>query len=137
MASLFFIGVRPQVHFWVVLRNIAEVFKSTRRGMRDLSVMKMLRNFLALAVLVTLSACGGGSPLTLTQENLDKVQEGMSAAQVQTILGAPTDSKSEPIPIVGGTKTTYVYTNKTDRVVIVLKNDTVQSKEGHFTSEKK
>jgi len=99
--------------------------------------MKMLRNFLALAVLATLSACGGGSPLTLTQENLDKVQEGMSATQVQTILGAPTDSKSEPIPIVGGTKTTYVYSNKTDRVVIVLKNDTVQSKEGHFTSEKK
>ena len=98
--------------------------------------MKMLRNFLALAVLATLTACGGGSPVTLTQENLDRVQDGMSSAQVKTILGAPTDSKSEEIPLVGGTKTTYVYSNKTDRVVIVLKNDTVQSKEGHFTSEK-
>ncbi len=46
----------------------------------------------------------------------------------------PTDPKSEPIPIVGGTKTTYVYEPKEDRVVIVLKNDTVQSKEGHFAT---
>ncbi|HVE15463.1 MAG TPA: outer membrane protein assembly factor BamE, partial [Chthoniobacterales bacterium] len=67
---------------------------------------------------------------------LDKIQEGMSATEVKSILGSPSDSKSEPIPIVGGTKTTYVYTNKEDRVVIVLKNDTVQTKEGHFSSEK-
>lgn len=89
----------------------------------------------AMAVL-TWSACGGGSPLTLTQANLDRIQNGMSASEVKSILGSPTDSKSEPIPIVGGTKTTYVYTNKTDRVVVVLKNDTVQTKEGHFSSEK-
>ncbi|MFZ0709513.1 MAG: outer membrane protein assembly factor BamE [Terrimicrobiaceae bacterium] len=81
---------------------------------------------------MALSACGGGSPLTLTQANLDKVQEGMTASEVKSILGNPTDSKTEPIPIVGGTKTTYVYSNKEDRVVIILKNDTVQSKEGHF-----
>lgn len=72
--------------------------------------------------------------MTLTQANLDKIQDGMSATEVKTILGSPTDSKTEPIPIVGGTKTTYVYTNKEDRVVIILKNDTVQSKEGHFAT---
>jgi hypothetical protein len=34
---------------------------------------------------------------------------------------------------VGGTKTTYTYTDdRQDRVVIVLKNDTVQTKEGTF-----
>ncbi|MEA3189312.1 MAG: hypothetical protein QOD99_3142 [Chthoniobacter sp.] len=89
-----------------------------------------------LTFTLALSGCGGGSPVTLTQDNLDKIHDGMSAAEVKTILGAPTDSKTEPIPIVGGTKTTYVYSNDKDRVVIVLKNDTVQSKEGHFTSAK-
>ncbi len=74
------------------------------------------------------------TPVTLTQANLDKIQDGMSATEVKAILGSPTDSKSEPIPIVGGTKTTYTYTNKEDRIVIVLKNDTVQSKEGHFAA---
>jgi len=58
----------------------------------------------------------------------------MSSKEVKSILGEPTETKSEPIPIVGGTKTTFVYTNKEDRVVIVLKNDNVQTKEAHFTS---
>jgi hypothetical protein len=69
---------------------------------------------------------------TLTQANLDKIQEGMTSAQVKTILGEPTASKDEPIPIVGGTKTTYNYDNDQDHIVIVLKNDTVQTKEGTF-----
>jgi hypothetical protein len=86
-------------------------------------------------VLLFMAACNM-TPVTLTQANLDKIQVGMSAAEVKSILGSPTDSKSEPIPIVGGTKTTYVYTNKEDSVTIVLKNDTVQSKEGHFASPK-
>jgi len=98
--------------------------------------MKFISSFLAVALLVVLTACGGGSKLTLTQANLDKVHEGISAAEVKSILGSPTDSKTEPIPIVGGTKTTYTYSNDQDLVTIVLKNDTVQSKEGHFTDEK-
>lgn len=99
--------------------------------------MKILRAIQAGILAAGLSACGGGSPLTLTQENLEKIQDGMSAAEVKAILGPPTDSKSEPIPVVGGTKTTYVYSNREDRAVIVLKNDTVQSKEGHFAAAKK
>jgi hypothetical protein len=94
----------------------------------------LLSSLLGLLVITSLSACGGGSPVTLNQANLDKIQQGMSSAEVKSILGEPSDSKSEPIPIVGGTKTTYVYENNQDRVVIVLKNDTVQSKEGHFGS---
>jgi hypothetical protein len=96
--------------------------------------MKNIRNLLCLAALSLLAACGGGSPVTLTQANLDKIHEGMSSAEVKSVLGAPTDSKSEPIPIVGGTKTTYMYNNQDSSVTIVLKNDTVQSKEGHFGS---
>jgi predicted small lipoprotein YifL len=95
---------------------------------------RLFFSFMAVVTMLALNACGGGSPLTLTQANLDRIQNDMSAKEVKSILGEPTDSKSEPIPIVGGTKTTYVYANKTDRVVIILKNDNVQSKEGHFSS---
>lgn len=90
---------------------------------------------LALVGTIVIAACNM-TPVTLTQENLDRVKDGMSAAEVKSILGAPTDSKSEPIPVVGGTKTTYIYTSKEDRAVIVLKNDMVQSKEGHFEAPK-
>jgi len=89
---------------------------------------------MALFTLLALNACGGGSPFTLTQENLEKIHRDMSSREVKSILGEPTETKSEPIPLVGGTKTTFVYSNKQDRVVIVLKNDNVQTKEGNFTS---
>ncbi len=86
-----------------------------------------------LALITTLAACNSGPLNTLTQANLDKVQPEMTSAQVKGILGEPTSSQTEPIPIVGGTKTTYIYDNGKDHVVIVLKNDTVQTKEGTFS----
>jgi hypothetical protein len=92
----------------------------------------LILSLAALVIASTFSACGGGSPITLTQANLDKIQPDMSSKDVKAILGEPTESKSEPIPIVGGTKTTYIYANNDSRVVIVLKNDNVQTKEGHF-----
>jgi hypothetical protein len=87
-----------------------------------------------LALALVLAGCGGGSPLTMTQDNLNKVQNDMSQADVKAILGDPTSSTSEQIPIVGGTKTTYTYTNTQSgsQVVIVFKNDKVQSKTGQF-----
>jgi hypothetical protein len=93
----------------------------------------MMRYALCVALSLVLIGCGGGSPLTLTQENLDKVQNDMTSAQVRSILGAPTDSKDEPIPIVGGTQTTYTYTNDKSDVVIVFKNDQVKEKHGTFS----
>lgn len=100
--------------------------------------MKSPRILAFLATLLfLLGACGSHPGSALTQENLDRIQKDMSAAEVKSILGEPTDSKTEPIPIVGGTKTTYVYTdNNQGRVVIVLKNDNVQTKEGQFTTAK-
>jgi len=77
-------------------------------------------------------ACGGGSPLTLNQENLNKIHEDMSQTEVRSIMGAPTESKEEPIPIVGGTQTTYTYRNDTSEAVIVFKNDKVKDKHGRF-----
>jgi hypothetical protein len=92
----------------------------------------LIIGLLALFTISTLDACKSGPLSTLTQENLDKIQPDMSAEQVKGILGEPTESSTEPIPIVGGTKTTYTYTNSQSHVVIVLKNDKVQTKEGSF-----
>jgi hypothetical protein len=74
-------------------------------------VMKMFYTLLASVCVLALAACDATS-VTLTQENLDKVHDGMMSAQVKAILGSPTASKDEPIPVVGGTKTTYIYENK-------------------------
>jgi hypothetical protein len=92
----------------------------------------VLVTFLGLS---TLTGCHSGILSPLTQENLDKVQTDMSTADVKAILGEPTSSDSEPIPIVGGTKVTYVYDNNKDHVIIVFKNDKVQSKEGTFSNQ--
>jgi hypothetical protein len=91
-----------------------------------------MRYILCAALSLMLLGCGGGSPLSLTQENLDKIQDDMSSTEVRSILGAPTESKDEPIPVVGGTKTTYTYRNDKSEVVIVFKNDQVKEKHGTF-----
>ncbi len=91
-----------------------------------------MKYILCAALSLLLVGCGGGSPLTLTQSNLDKVHDDMSSAEVRDILGAPTESKDEPIPIVGGTQTIYTYRNDSSEVTIVFKNDQVKEKHGSF-----
>ncbi len=91
-----------------------------------------MRYILCAALSLVLLGCGGGSPLTLTQENLDKIHDDMSTSDVRAIMGAPTESKDEPIPIVGGTETTYTYRNDKNSVTIVFKNDKVKEKHGSF-----
>jgi len=68
----------------------------------------------------------------LTQANLDRIQNDMSPAEVEVILGQPSSSQSQPIPIVGGTQTTYTYQNATSAVTIVFKNNKVKEKSGTF-----
>lgn len=97
--------------------------------------MKRILQLVALVLVVGLGACSPG-PIKLRQENLDQVREGMSTSEVKAILGSPTESREEPIPVVGGTKTTYVYAAEGARIIIVLKNDTVQSKEGFFPEQR-
>ena len=70
--------------------------------------------------------------VTLTQANLDKVSTDMSKAEVEAIFGQPTSSHDEPIPIVGGTQTTYNYVSGSSAVTIVFKNDQVKAKSGTF-----
>ena len=92
-----------------------------------------LMKYLLCSVLsLVLLGCGGGSPLTLNQDNLNKIHDDMSQAEVRSIMGSPSESKEEPIPIVGGTQTTYTYRNDRSEVVIVFKNDQVKEKHGTF-----
>ena len=88
-----------------------------------------------LIAALAMAACHSGPLNPLTQANLDRIQPDMSASQVEVILGQPTSSRTETIPIVGGTKTTYVYDNKQDHVVIVFKNDKMQAKTGNFSNQ--
>jgi uncharacterized lipoprotein YehR (DUF1307 family) len=100
---------------------------------RRKAVMKYIWS-LALGLSLALSGCGGGSPLTLTQDNFNKIQNDMSQADVKSILGDPTSSSSKPIPIVGGEETDYIYSNPGNgtEVTIVFKNDKVTDKQGNF-----
>ena len=94
--------------------------------------------FAALGLtLAALSGCGGGSPLTLTEDNYNKIQDKMSEADVKAILGAPTSTDSKPIPIVGGTATTDVWTNTNngDTVTVIFKNNQEDSKTSHFSGK--
>ena len=92
----------------------------------------MKHPILILCLSIFLAGCGGGSPFTLTQGNFDKIHDDMSQVEVRNILGQPTESKTDPIPIVGGIQTTYTYRNDKDEVVIVFKNDLVKEKHGNF-----
>lgn len=85
-----------------------------------------------LALSLVLVACGGGSPVTLNQANFDRLHDDMSPMEVKAIMGAPTTSNSEPIPIVGGTSTTYTYQNDKSHVTLVFKNDLLKEKQGKF-----
>ena len=92
-----------------------------------------MKKYLFIASTLLLFGCGAVSSLMLTQANLDKVHNDMSPDAVKAILGEPTSSKTEPIPIVGGTQTTYIYDHGNSEVTIVFKNDLVQQKTGSFS----
>jgi hypothetical protein len=74
----------------------------------------------ALATVVFLLLVGGWacSPgLKLTQENLDKVKDGMTTEQVQDLLGEPTAVNTVSLPVLG-TVTTWEY--KTEKADVEL-----------------
>lgn len=55
---------------------------------------------LSIVICMSLVACGGSK---ISQENFEKIQTGMPLAQVQAILGEPTESSSLDVAVFSGT----------------------------------
>ena len=79
------------------------------------------RLIIVLMLVLMLDSCIGKR---ITKANVDKVTEGMSKKQVESILGQPTSSKTEGPAIIR--QTTYVYRQAKDTVTIVFRDDKVQ-----------
>jgi len=90
--------------------------------------------FAALALL-SLGACSRSalSGSKLTSANYDQITLGMSKAQVQTILGAPTSIDSKDVLIYK--KTTFRYEDGKKFAIITFKNDEVDSKDTNLGRE--
>ncbi len=84
-----------------------------------------IRTLLLFTAVAVLAACS-----KLTQDNLQKVHNGMTTAEVKAILGEPTSSQSGSFLGQSGTELVY-HTDKSD-VKIDFVNDKVVTTEGSF-----
>lgn len=85
----------------------------------------------AVIALIGFSACDRSvTGSKLTQANVDQITVGMSKAQVETILGRPTNFETTDMVIFK--KTTYRYEDGPRFVMITFKNDEVDSKESNL-----
>jgi hypothetical protein len=101
--------------------------KSTDRHRRKLPFLR-LTPLLLCALIGTgiLTACS-----RLTEDNLQKIHNGMSTSDVKAILGEPTNAQTgSALGIVSGT--TYVYHTDTSDVKITFVDDKVIATEGEF-----
>ena len=74
------------------------------------------------ALLVALAAC-----TKITQENFDKIRDGMTRAEVESILGTPSESSSAGVAGISGGSATW----KGDAGTITIQffNDKVRMKQ--------
>jgi hypothetical protein len=87
------------------------------------------------AVLLVLTGCDR-NPFTgskLTPGNYNQITTGMSKAQVEKILGAPTSVETKDLVIFK--KTTYRYEDGKKFAQITFKNDEVDGKETNLTTQ--
>ena len=88
--------------------------------------MKNLPKFLSIAGLLLLTACAS----RLTEDNLQKIHNGMTTDEVKAILGTPTSVQSSGA--LGITGTTFTYHTGSSDVKITFLNDKVIATEGEF-----
>jgi outer membrane protein assembly factor BamE (lipoprotein component of BamABCDE complex) len=99
------------------------------------SKKQLLGLIFAVLALLSFDACNH-NPLSgskLTSANYDQVTLGMSKAQVETILGAPTTAETKDMVIFK--KTTYRYVDGKKFAMITFKNDEVDSKDTNLGRE--
>jgi outer membrane protein assembly factor BamE (lipoprotein component of BamABCDE complex) len=90
--------------------------------------------FVGLLAVLSLGGCGRGlSGSKLTSANYDQITLGMSKAQVETILGAPTTAETKDMVIFK--KTTYRYEDGKKFAIVTFKNDEVDSKDTNLGRE--
>jgi len=90
-------------------------------------MQRMVRRFGALVCCLVLVGCGGGNPLTTA--NYEKVQTGMSQAEVEAVLGKGEETSSTSLG--GQSGKSLMWKDKSDpakNVVIMFMNDKVMSK---------
>ena len=91
--------------------------------------LKTAGSFFRLVALVMLfafavTACNPAK--RLTKANVAEVTEGMSKKQVESILGSPTTVDTKDFALLK--QTTYIYAQGKESVMIIFKDDKVQSK---------
>jgi outer membrane protein assembly factor BamE (lipoprotein component of BamABCDE complex) len=96
---------------------------------------QLFRLTLVVLALLSLGACNRDmlSGSKLTSANYDQITLGMSKAQVQTILGAPTTIDSKDLVIFK--KTTFRYEDGKKFAIVTFKNDEVDSKDTNLGRE--
>ena len=88
-----------------------------RKARRRVQVVGMV-----LLCSILLLGCGS----KVSQENFDKIQTGMTQAEVTSILGNPTESNSIAFGPIGGTTSTWKENNGT--ITIQFVNEKVIAK---------
>jgi outer membrane protein assembly factor BamE (lipoprotein component of BamABCDE complex) len=87
-----------------------------------------------IALAVAMAGCNrtlSGSKLTL--DNYNQITAGMSKAQVEKILGAPTTMETKDMIVFK--KTTWRYEDGTKFVQVTFKNDEVDGKESNLGTQ--
>jgi outer membrane protein assembly factor BamE (lipoprotein component of BamABCDE complex) len=95
----------------------------------------LLGLLLVVLTVFSLGACDRSalSGSKLTSANYDQVTLGMSKAQVETILGAPTTAETKDMVIFK--KTTYRYEDGKKFAMVTFKNDEVDGKDTNLGRE--
>jgi outer membrane protein assembly factor BamE (lipoprotein component of BamABCDE complex) len=108
------------------MKKIGSILAFRHLELVEGSVRSFCRTAIAVGVIIMLTACS-----RLTEDNLQKIHNGMTTDDVKAILGEPTSSETgSALGLVSGT--TYVYhTDKSD-VKITFVNDKVIATEGNF-----